>query len=54
MGNRQSTPSSSCAVICGRGQPITTIASVCARRLVPAGGEREGAREEEDEEENKL
>jgi len=28
------------------GQPITTIASVCARRLLPAGGEREGTSEE--------
>lgn len=50
MGNRQSTPSASCALICGRGQPITTIASLCARRLLPAGGERE----EEGEEGNKL
>lgn len=41
MGNRQSTPSSSCDLICGRGQPITTIASLCARWLLPAGGERE-------------
>lgn len=47
MGNRQSTPGASCDLICGRGQPITTIASLCARRLLPAGGEREGMREEE-------
>lgn len=54
MGNRQSTPGASCDLICGRGQPITTIASLCARRLLPAGGEREGMREEEGEKGNKL
>lgn len=54
MGNRQSTPSASCDLICGRGQPITTIASLCARRLLPAGGEREGTREEEGGKRNKL
>ncbi len=45
MGNRQSTPSASCDLICGRGQPITTIVSLCARWLLPAGGEREGMKE---------
>lgn len=54
MGNRQNTPGASCDLICGRGQPITTIASLCARRLPPAGGEREGMREEEGENGNKL
>lgn len=54
MGNRQNTPGASCDLICGRGQPITTIASLCARRLLPAGGEREGMREEEGENRNKL
>lgn len=47
MGNRQSTPSASCDLIRGRGRPITTIASLCARRLLPAGVERERMREEE-------
>ena len=46
MGNRQSTPIASCDLICGRGQPITTIASLCARRFLPAGGEREEEGEE--------
>lgn len=42
MDNRQSTPSARCNLIRGRGrQPITTIASLCARRLLPAGAERE-------------
>lgn len=54
MGNRQSTPGASCDLICGRGQPITTIASLCARRLLPAGGTREGMREETGEKGNKL
>lgn len=47
MGNRQSTPSASCDLIRGRGgQPITTIASLCARWLLPAGAEREEKQEE--------
>lgn len=54
MGNRQSTPSASCDRICGRGQPITTIASLCARRLLPAGGERGRMRDEGGEMGNKL
>lgn len=47
MGDRQSTPSASCDLIRGRGRPITAIASLCARRLLPAGVERERTREEE-------
>lgn len=47
MGNRQRTPSTNCDLICGRGQPITTIVSLCARLLLPVGLEREGTRAEE-------
>lgn len=46
MGNRQSSASASSDLICGRRQPITTIASLCARRFLPAGGERESMGEE--------
>ena len=54
MGNRQSIPSASCDLICGRGQPITTIASLCARQLLPAGGEREGKTEQGGEREEQI
>lgn len=52
--NHQSTPGASCDLICGRGQPITTIASLCARRLLPAGCGVGGRDEEDGEKENKL
>lgn len=44
MGNRQSPPSPNCDLISDRGEPITAIASLCARWLLPTGGENEGGR----------
>lgn len=44
MGNRRSTPSASCDLIRGRGQPIISISSLCVRRFLPAGGEKERGR----------